>query len=445
VTVSFPNRQEIERRQLAQLRDLVAALLESNVFYRERLQRAGLDVAPGSIAEFIAKCPFTAKRECVADQQAHPPFGTNLTFPLERYTRFHQTSGSTGKPMRWLDTNESWAWMLDNWAEVYRAAGVSAADRIYFAFSFGPFLGFWTAFESALRIGCLCLPGGGLSSVARLGQLIDQQATVLCCTPTYALHLAEVAGREGIDLSRAAVRTIIVAGEPGGSLPAVRRRMSEVWNGARVFDHHGMTEVGPVTYECPERPGVLHVVETSYLSEIVDPETGTAVPSGTEGELILTTLGRTGSPLLRYRTGDVVKAARIEPCACGRFELALEGGILGRVDDMVVVRGVNVYPSAVEQIIRNHGGVAEYRVEVSDDRTMTELEITVEPDATQTDTAAFAQSLSRAFENSLALRVPVRLVEPDSLPRFELKARRWQRTRESGLRPSRLGSSGKPH
>lgn len=444
MTDSFPNRSELARRQLARLRELVAALLESNAFYQPRLQRGGLDAPPSSVEEFIAKCPFTEKPECVADQQAHPPYGTNLTFPLERYTRFHQTSGSTGKPMRWLDTNESWAWMLDNWAEVYRAAGVTARDRVYFAFSFGPFLGFWTAFESALRIGCLCLPGGGLSSAARLGQLIDQQATVLCCTPTYALHLAEVARREGVDLTRAAIRTLIVAGEPGGSLPAVRRRMSEAWNGARVFDHHGMTEVGPVTYECPAQPGVLHVVESSYLAEIVDPETGRPVPRGETGELILTTLGRTGSPLLRYRTGDLVKAAIDEPCKCGRSDLALDGGILGRADDMVVVRGVNIYPAAVEQIIREHGGVAEYRVAVSEDRTMTELEVTVEPDANQKDPAAFAQSLSRAFENSLALRVPVKLAAPNSLPRFELKAKRWQRSRESGLRPPKLGGQVRP-
>jgi phenylacetate-CoA ligase len=443
VTEPFPNREEIRRRQLAALRLLVAALLDSNPFYGPRLRRAGLHEAPGSLSRFTENCPFTEKRECVADQQAHPPYGTNLTHPLDRYTRFHQTSGSTGRPMRWLDTNESWEWMLGNWSEVYRAAGVTSKDRVYFAFSFGPFLGFWTAFESALRIGCLCLPGGGLSSLARLGQLIDHQATVLCCTPTYALHLAEAAAREGIDLSRAAVRTLIVAGEPGGSLPAVRQRLSEAWHGARVFDHHGMTEVGPVTYECPEQSGRLHVIETSYLAEIVDPATGRPVADGQTGELILTTLGRTGSPLLRYRTGDLVKAAPGETCICGRSDMALEGGILGRSDDMVVVRGVNIYPSAVEQIIHDHGGVAEYRVHVLEDKAMTELEITVEPDAAQTNPAAFAGSLARAFENALALRVPVKLAEPDSLPRFELKTRRWLHGRETGLRPARLGDSEK--
>ncbi len=427
MSAAFLNREQIEAGQLAQLRLLVDALIPDNRFYPERLQAAGIAGAPDSIADFIAKCPFTLKSDCVADQDAHPPYGSNLTFPFERYTRFHQTSGSTGKPMRWLDTNESWNWMLGNWCEVYRAAGVTEADRVFFAFSFGPFLGFWTAFESALQVGCLCLPGGGLSSAARLKNIIDQQATVLCCTPTYALHLAEVAKREDIDLRKAAIKTIIVAGEPGGSLPATRKQMQDAWNGARVFDHHGMTEVGPVTYECPAQPGILHVVETAYLSEIVNPESGTPVPPGATGELILTTLGRTGSPLLRYRTGDLVKAVARCPCPCGRSDLALDGGILGRADDMVVVRGVNIYPAAVDQIIREHGGVAEYQVDVDNRTSMTELSIAVEPDINCADPAGLVKSLSRSFQDSLALRVPVSSAEPDSLPRFELKAKRWRR------------------
>ena len=422
---SFPNRAEIEAAQLASLRALVGALLPDNQFYNRRLTEAGLSAPPESIEEFIAKCPFTTKTECVADQADHPPYGTNLTFPEERYTRFHQTSGSTGKPMRWLDTNESWNWMLGNWGEVYRAAGVAESDRVFFAFSFGPFLGFWTAFESALQIGCLCLPGGGLSSAARVRNIIEQRATVLCCTPTYALHLAAVADREGIDLAESSIKTIIVAGEPGGSLPATRKQMEDAWNGARVFDHHGMTEVGPVTYECPRQPGVLHIVETAYLSEIVDPDTGKPVNAGDTGELILTTLGRTGSPLLRYHTGDLVRAATKSPCKCGRHDLALEGGILGRADDMVVVRGVNIYPGAVDQIIREHGGVAEYQVKVDTSTSMTELAITVEPTADCEDPDSLVKSLARSFQDSLALRVPVQLAERDSLPRFELKAKRW--------------------
>ena len=415
---------------LSQLSGLLAAL-RTNPFYARKLAGTGLlDAGVASLAEFSAHCPFTTKAELVADQFAHTPYGTNLTFPLERYTRCHQTSGSTGSPLRWLDTPESWAWMLDNWETVHRQAGTTAADRIFFAFSFGPFLGFWTAFESAQRLGCLVFAGGGMTSVARLHAILDLRATILCCTPTYAIHLAEVAEKEGLDLRRSQVKTLSVAGEPGGSIPATRARLEELWPGARVYDHHGMTEVGPVSYECPARPGVLHVISRAFLAEVVDPVTGQPVSEGARGELILTNLGRTGSPLLRYRTGDLVQLStlnsQLSTCPCGSADLALEGGILGRVDDMIVVRGVNVYPSAVEEIIRRVGSIAEFQVRVSQRQALAELTVTIEPTAGSSDTG-LATQLAAAFESSLALRVPVVLAAPGSLPRFESKARRWIR------------------
>ena len=414
--------------QLAQLRSLLSAL-RANPFYAAKLAGTGLLDGVASVAEFTARCPFTTKAELVADQSAHPPYGTNLTFPLEHYTRCHQTSGSTGNPLRWLDTPESWTWMLDNWETVHRQAGTTAADRIFFAFSFGPFLGFWTAFESAQRLGCLVISGGGMTSLARLRAILDLKATILCCTPTYALHLAEIAAKEGIDLRQSAIRTLSVAGEPGGSIPATRARLAELWPGARVYDHHGMTEVGPVSYECPARPGALHVIERAFIAEVVDPATGQPVPAGAQGELILTNLGRTGSPLLRYRTGDLVcHAPRTthHACLCGSPDLALEGGILGRVDDMVVVRGVNVYPGAVEEIIRRTGGVAEYQVRVSRRQALSELTVLVEPLPDEVATG-LADRLARAFESNLALRVSVTPAAPGTLPRFESKARRWVR------------------
>jgi phenylacetate-CoA ligase len=423
----FPNRAALEAEQLAQLRALLAAVLPANPFYAAKF--TGLDPTVASLADFCARVPLTTKAEIVADQRAHPPYGTNLTFPVERYTRCHHTSGTSGQSIRWLDTAESWEWLLDNWAEVYRAAGIGAADRIFYAFSFGPFIGFWTAFESAARLGALRLAGGGMSSSARLRAIFEQDVTVLCCTPTYALHLAEVAAKEPFDLRRSPVRHLIVAGEPGGSLPAVRQRLEQAWPGARVHDHHGMTEVGPVTYQCPATPGRLHVIERSYLAEVLEGETRRPVAEGATGELVLTPLGRHGSPLLRYRTGDVVRPLRFEraPCACGSFELALDGGILGRTDDMLIVRGVNVYPSAFEEILRGAGGVAEYRVRVKEQAALTELLVEVEPEATVADPVAFAAAIERRFHDALSLRVPVRAVAPGALPRFEMKARRWVR------------------
>ncbi|MBI3879542.1 MAG: AMP-binding protein [Verrucomicrobia bacterium] len=425
---TFSNRAALETHQLAQLRALLAAILPANPFYAKKMAGSALSKGLGSLDEFRARVPFTTKAEIATDQLAHPPFGSNLTFPIERYTRQHQTSGTSGAPLRWLDTADSWNWMLGNWERVHHAGGVTEHDRIFFAFSFGPFLGFWTAFESAVRIGALVIPGGGMSSAARLRTILDTRATVVCCTPTYAIRLAEVAAEEKLDLSRSAVRLLSIAGEPGGSIPAVRARLRSLWPGARIHDHHGMTETGPVSYEDPARPCTLRVIESAYLAEIIHPETLAPVALGETGELVLTTLGRTGSPLLRYRTGDLVKAAPAQPGArdAGLF-IALDGGILGRVDDMVVVRGVNVYPSAVEEIIRGLGGVAEYRVQVTNAGALTELDVEMEPLADCPDPVALATHLERRFQSALALRVGVRIAAPGTLPRFENKARRWVR------------------
>jgi phenylacetate-CoA ligase len=423
----FPRRQVIVQRQFDRLRDLLRAISRDNKFYSAKYEAAGAPSKVARLHDFYERFPFTTKEELVIDQAANPPYGTNLTFPLERYTRCHQTSGTSGAPLRWLDTPESWDGMIEQWANVLRVSGIAPADNLFFAFSFGPFLGFWLAFEAGLRLGCRCLPGGGMSSAARARAVIDLGATVLCCTPTYSIHLAEVAGKEKIDLSLSQVKTILVAGEPGGSIPAVREHIASLWPGSRVVDHHGMTEVGPVSFECPARPGVLHVMESAYLPEVVDPATGAQVRTGDSGELVLTTLNRTGSPLLRYRTGDLVKASLDEICPCGRSELALEGGILGRVDDMVVVRGVNVFPGAVDQIIRSQAGVAEYEVKVSRAQALSELSVRVEPRPGSENPGALAHQLEIAFESALTLRVPVTTVPAGTLPRFEMKAQRWIR------------------
>jgi phenylacetate-CoA ligase len=213
-------------------------------------------------------------------------------------------------------------------------------------------------------------------------------------------------------------------------VPATRARLERLWPGATVFDHHGMTEVGPVTYQCPATPGVLHVLESAYLPEVINSETGAGVESGQTGELVLTTLDRIGSPLLRYRTGDLVKPRPRSLCACGRHELALEGGILGRSDDMVVVRGVNVYPSLVEQIVRAHPEVNEYRVHLDCRSAMAQLSVEVETAADCVNEALVQQRLEQSFQTALNLRVPVRLLPRGSLPRFEMKALRWAKTTE---------------
>ena len=418
------DREAIDADQLQKLRRLIDALVPCNRFYTTKLTEVGLDRELPSLAQFTARMPFTVKDELLADQHDEPPYGSNLTYPLERYTRFNQTSATADRPLRWLDTPESWDWMLDNWARVFAAAGVRPGDRMFFAFSFGPFLGFWTAFEAALRQQVLCIPGGGMSSAARLQAILDNHATILCCTPTYAIRLGQVAAEQNIDLGSAQVHRIIVAGEPGGSVPATRAAIERFWPKGRVFDQHGMTEVGPVTFQNPHHPDILHVMETAYLAEVIDPATRQAVDRGQTGELVLTTLGRTGSPLLRYRTADLVRQSLRGPDELGTAEMALQGGILGRNDEMVLVRGVNIYPSAVDQVVRSLEGIAEYRVEVNASGAMTELKLLIEPQPAQ-DGDALCARLQEAMRGTFHLRVPVSAVPTGHLPRFEMKARRW--------------------
>ena len=420
------NREQIHALQSKQLKALLEEIIPANRFYSSKLEQSHL--SPGDLTtldEFKKRMPFTFKKQLEDDQLASPPYGTNLTYLLSRYTRYNQTSGSRGTPLRWLDTPESWNWMCNNWRRVYQAADVQAEDRIYFAFSFGPFLGFWTAYEAATHLGCLCIPGGGLSSVARLKAIRDNQVTVLCCTPTYAVHLAEVALSEGIDLQESCVNKIMVAGEPGGSVPATRSLIQRLWNGARVFDHHGMTEVGPVSYECPDRAGLLHIIESSYIAEVVDSGSGKPAPKGHIGELVLTTLGRTGSPLLRYRTGDLVNPSTSFPCSCGSYEIALEGGIIGRADDMMIIRGVNIHPCAVESVVRSHKEIAEYRIERQEEKTLAQLVIRVELSAHCQDENALVKELEDNLRAAFNLRIPVQVVPPGGLPRSEMKSRRW--------------------
>jgi len=416
--------QHLRRVQLTRLRDMLEQVAASNPFYRQKWAAAGVDpVRDVRTLDDLAVLPFTTKHELVADQAAHPPFGSNLTFPREKYIRLHQTSGTTGKPLRWLDTDESWNWWARCWATVYRAAGVGPGDRIFFAFSFGPFIGFWSAFEGARTIGALSISGGAQTSQQRLYTLLENDATVLLCTPTYALRLAEVARENHIDVASSSIQRTIHAGEPGASIPATRARIESAW-GAKCFDHTGATEVGATGFTCILQPGGVHLNEGEFIFEVFDPTTGQPAD---EGELVVTNLGRVGSPVIRYRTGDRVKVRR-DPCACGRTFMQMEGGILGRVDDMITVRGVNLFPSAIENIVRGFKEVEEFRIEVFRQRHMDEVRVSVELAPHITDgpaTEAVAQAIIAEIRKQLAIRCDVVPVSAGSLPRFELKAKRF--------------------
>lgn len=399
---------ELRKQQLEKLRAGVAGMLKTNPFWRERLHEVrGWDD--------FDRLPLVTKSELVADQAAHPPFGTNLTCGLEEYVRLHQTSGSSGDhPLRWLDTAESWDWWLRIWSDhVYRAAGVGPGDRVFFAFSFGPFIGFWSAFGGAQRLGAMCISGGAMNSEQRVRNLHDVGATVLMSTPTYALRLADVAKGLGLDLAASGVRVTIHAGEPGASIAATRSAIEAAYS-ASCFDHTGMTELGPTGHSCTQRDGI-HAIESEFIFEVLD---GHGRPAS-EGELVATNLGRWGMPLIRYRTGDLVRVSR-EPCSCGSPFMKLLGGIRGRVDDMFTVRGVNLFPSQVEDIVRRHPQVTEFVIEHRHVRQMDEVLVLIEIAGTEFSTDRLEADLRQA----LGVRLDCRVVEQGTLPRSELKSKR---------------------
>ncbi len=405
--------------QLLRFHEMLAPVLETNTFYKQKLTEAGIK-NPNDIQTFsdYQQLPFTTKDELSADQVAHPPYGTNLTFPLDYYTCLHQTSGTTGSPLRWLDTRESWDWWGKCWRDIYAAAGVTSADRFMIAFSFGPFIGFWSAYHGAQQLGALTIANGGLTSEQRIRAIIRNEVTVVICTPTYALRLAEVAEQEGVNLSNdAKVRVTIHAGEPGASLPATKQRIEDRW-GARAYDHTGATEVGAWGVMCRPQAGV-HLNEDEFICEVLDTDTGKPAD---EGELVITNLGRIGMPVIRYRTGDYVKL-KATTCECGSKHRILDGGVIGRIDNAIIVRGLNIYPATIENIILKFPDVNEFTVRVYRTETLDELEIQIE--STNRNPTETATAVTSAIRNALGLRTIVRVVPHGTLPRYELKSKRF--------------------
>lgn len=414
-------REKLAELQLQKLQAMMTELWGKNRFYTEKWKAAGVE--PGDIRSLgdLSRLPLTRKHELVEDQSANGPFGSNLTYPIEQCSRYHQTSGTTGSPLKVPDTDAGWSWWGRCWGHVLAGAGITAEDRLFMAFSFGPFIGFWAAVEGARQVGALMIPGGGRDSVQRLELMRETGATVLACTPTYALRLAEVAREEGFDLSTIPIKATVHAGEPGANVPATKRRIEQAW-GAKCFDHAGATEVGAHSFECEIQPGATHLIESEYIAEVLDPDTGQPVAEGERGELVITNLGRWGFPVIRYKTGDVVRV-NTQPCECGRTSMRFEGGILCRADDMVTVRGVNVFPAAVENIVRMFVEVDEFRVTVSKRREMDEMSLEVE--LIEGADPAVVNAIVTKLDTLLSFRPSVQLVPRNTLPRFELKAKRF--------------------
>jgi phenylacetate-CoA ligase len=417
-------RERLQTLQLQKLQRLLREISGRNRFYTKKWTDAGI-VEPEiqSFSDF-QKLPFTYKSELVRTQEADPPFGTNATFSPDAYTRVHQTSGTTGTPMRVVDTPESWDWWGYCWGHVLKGASVTAADRVFLPFSFGPFIGFWAAVEGAKRVGAMMIPGGGWDSIQRLHVMRDLGATVVCCTPTYALRLAEVARDEHFDMGSLSVRALIHAGEPGANVARTKARIEAAWD-AKCFDHAGASEVGAHSFECEVQPGGIHLIESEFIAEVLDPKTGKEIPTGEIGELVITNLGRAGFPVIRYRTGDLVRL-NLNPCDCGRTFSRFDGGLLGRSDDMVTIRGVNVYPTAIENVIRQFGSVDEFQVTVTTVHEMQQLEVEIEV-VSGNDTEHVQMHVEQAIYRALSLHPTVKVAKPGTFAHFEMKARRFRR------------------
>ena len=404
-------REQLHTLQLQRLNGLLEKVLPENQFYKKKLSSCSLPLAS---LEQLSQLPFTTKSELAAIPD-DGPWPANITYPLDRYVRFHRTSGTRGKPLTVLDTAEDWQWWTDTWQFVLDAADLNAFDCALVAFSFGPFIGFWSAYDAAIQRGCLVLPSGGLSTLARLTLIRTHRVTAIFCTPTYALRMAEVVAEHQLQIASWNVRRIIVAGEPGGSLPAIRQRIESAWQ-AKVIDHSGASELGPWGYADAGGTG-LYVVESEFLPEFIDPKTEQPAKPGTVAELVLTTLGRHGSPLIRYRTGDLV-LPRWDESGSNRF-VFLDGGVLGRADDMMVIRGINIFPSSVEQILRQFPEIVEFRLTATRQGALDAVAIEIE------DTLEEPGRVASELHIQLGLKVKVSCVPLQSLPRFEGKAKRF--------------------
>jgi phenylacetate-CoA ligase len=420
-------RAEIDALQVRKLRNLLEWSAANVPWQAKRLADAG--VAPDSVSSLddLRRIPFMTREEWMQGQLESPPYGTVLAQPPELAVRYHMTSGTTGKtPIRVLDGLKDWEWIAEMWCYGLWGFGVRPADSLFVAFGYSTFIGFWGLHYAGEKLGCLVLPGGALQTEQRVKQIVDMGATVVASTPTYALRMAQEAKAMGIDLAASPVQRLILSGEPAGSIPATKKLIEELW-GARAGDTAGMTELGTIMiFECESQPGGTHIIEDHYIEEVVDPETDRPVPYGEMGERVVTSFGRGFIPVIRYRTRDFVVKQPGSSCPCGRTFDLYDGGIRGRVDDMKLVRGTNVYPRAVEAIVREHGEIDEFQIHLyTAEGIRDEIEVLVEIPDQRADAGVILSQVGKELaEAHEGLRFGVKQVEIESLPRFELKAKR---------------------
>jgi phenylacetate-CoA ligase len=417
-------RAALTRLQQRRLRDQVLHAARHSPFYRRKLGAARVRAASIRTLDDLRRLPFTTKDELKDNQAQHPPWGDVLAVPLADVVRVHLTSATTGRPLAFLDTAADWHGFYHSYARSLHAFGVRRTDMVMAAFSYGPWIGYWSGFYAAQDLGALVYPVGGLSTEQRLDALLTYPITVLGCTPSYALFLAEQAAKKGIDLAKEAkLRITWHTGEPGASIPATRARIEAAF-GARAFDLPGLTEIAAWGFECEARSGLTHVHEDYVYPEVLDDD-GRPVKPGERGELVFTSLYRRAMPLLRYRTRDVVQLAD-RRCPCGRTLVAFEGGVLARLDDMKKVRGIIVYPRRIEELVRPHDSVDEFQIVFRRRDGLDDVLLRVDPSPAlgPSERAGLGETLAKDLQLGLGIRVSVEVGEPGSLPRWDHKARR---------------------
>jgi phenylacetate-CoA ligase len=423
-------RDQLQALQVHKLRNLLEWTDAQVPWHAKRLRDAGVTADSIQGLDDVQRIPFLTREEWMQGQLEHPPYGPILAAPQEAATRYHMTSGTTGRtPIRVLDSAKDWEWIAEMWCYGFWGFGIRPSDIVFFAFGYSKFIGFWGAHYACEKMGCLVIPGGAMTTDQRVKEIAEMGVTVVCSTPTYALRMAQEAKALGIDLAGSAVQKVILSGEPAGSIPATKKLIEEQW-GAKAGDTAGMTELGTIMmFECDHQPGGAHIIEDHYIEEVVDPETDQPVPYEEMGERVVTSFGRGFIPVIRYRTRDFVVKVPNDRCTCGRTFDIYDGGIRGRVDDMKLVRGTNVYPRAVEAIVREFSEIDEFQIHLyTAEGIRDEIEILVELPGIPADdpeseriVSALSTALADAHEG---LRFGVKEVDIGTLPRFELKAKR---------------------
>lgn len=422
-------RDELRQLQLVKLRRMCEWAHARAPFHRRRFEAAGFHPDQIKSLDDLRRLPMMTRDEWVASQKEKPLWGDLIAATPRNAIRYHLTSGSTGRqPLRALDSTRDWEWISEMWCYGAWGFGVRPDDVVYFAFGYGSFIGFWGAHYGCEKIGALVVPGGAQTTERRIEQIVELGVTTIFSTPTYALRLWQEAVAMGVDPAASKVDKVIVSGEPAGSIPAMKRQLERGW-GAKCGDTAGMTEIGTIfAFECAEQPGGTHIIEDHMYEEVINPASGEPVKYGELGERVVTSFGRGLMPLIRYRSGDIVMRVPHSNCRCGRTTDIYEGGIRGRFDDMKLIRGTNVYPRAVESIVREHDSIDEFQIYVWHDENNIRDEITVRLELKPASQIGWPE-LSERLRKDLAgahegLRFNLELMPAGSLPRYELKARR---------------------